>query len=89
MEQYYPMRPIPHSCDCGYHAENQHEHSDRYDRCDRCDRYEHKSSREKQVLAMAYVPDQEFENLMTPESAFEAGTIYKDLCLPFCGKGCR
>lgn len=34
-------------------------------------------------LAMAYVPMQEFENLYTPEKAFNAGTLFEGLDKPF------
>ena len=41
--------------------------------------------KEKMVLAMAYVLNQPFENLYTPEDGFRAGTIFKDLNLPYGG----
>lgn len=36
-------------------------------------------------LAMAYVPMQRFVNLYSAADGFEAGTIFKDLDLPFLG----
>lgn len=40
----------------------------------------------KQVLAMAYVPDQmSIEPQYSPEEGFCAGTIFKDLDLPWEG----
>jgi len=45
----------------------------------------------KQMLvpAMAYVPDHTFDNLLTPEHGFCAGTIFGCLNLPFLGKEVR
>ena len=40
-------------------------------------------------LAMAYVPMQKFENLYEIDSAFCAGTLFKDLDKPFVGRCCR
>ncbi len=88
MEQYYPMRPIPRTCDCDKH----YDVARQYDKCDRCDLSERSDMMpccDKQVVAMAYVPDHKFEDLLEPEYAFTVGTIFKPLCKPFCGKGCR
>ncbi|MEG1743448.1 MAG: spore coat associated protein CotJA [Clostridia bacterium] len=41
---------------------------------------------QKQVLAMAYVPYQEFEDLYSNEDALKYGTLFKQLNLPFTGK---
>lgn len=38
-------------------------------------------------LAMAYVPMQKFKDLYDPEQAFSAGTVFRELDLPFRGKG--
>lgn len=38
-------------------------------------------------LAMSYCPTQKFENLYDTENALKAGTLFKDLDKPFCGKG--
>ncbi|MGB8451149.1 MAG: spore coat associated protein CotJA [Anaerocolumna sp.] len=38
-------------------------------------------------LAMAYVPMQQFRNLYDQNYAFQVGTIFKDLDLPFYGIG--
>lgn len=42
-------------------------------------------------LAMAYVPCQEFHNTYDLCYALNAGTIFPELCKPFCGRGggCR
>lgn len=42
-------------------------------------------------LAMAYVPCQEFKTTFDLCYALNAGTIFPELCKPFCGKrgGCR
>lgn len=40
-------------------------------------------------LAMAYVPFQKFTTPYKPCDALKMGTIFPDLCKPFCGKrGC-
>lgn len=41
-------------------------------------------------LAMAYVPWQTFSHTFELCKAFQAGTIFPELCKPFCGKrgGC-
>lgn len=43
------------------------------------------------TVAMAYVPCQRFTKSFDLCYAFQAGTIFPDLCKPFCGKGggCR
>ena len=35
---------------------------------------------------MGYVPCQKFTELYTPEFGLQVGTIFPDLCKPFCGK---
>lgn len=42
-------------------------------------------------VAMAYVPDQKMGTVYEPAYALQAGTIFPQLCKPFCGKrgGCR
>lgn len=37
-------------------------------------------------VAMAYVPCQKFTECFDPCRALHAGTIFPDLCKPFCGK---
>lgn len=46
---------------------------------------------EKRVLAMAYVPWQEWRNIYEPGKAFCRGTIFEELDKPFygVGGGCR
>ena len=39
-------------------------------------------------LAMVYSPAQRFDNLYDPEEGLEAGTIFRDLDLPFYPTGC-
>jgi hypothetical protein len=39
------------------------------------------------IPAMAYVPCQEFTTTFDLEYALEVGTIFPQLCKPFCGKG--
>ena len=41
------------------------------------------------ALGMAYVPMQKFENLYDTDMAFKAGTIFKALDKPFCGRCIR
>ena len=38
-------------------------------------------------LAMAYVPWQTFQNTFDYATGFSRGTIFPELCKPFCGKG--
>ena len=40
---------------------------------------------------MAYVPMQKFGKVYEPARGFQLGTIFPELCKPFCGKGggCR
>ena len=40
-------------------------------------------------LAMAYVPDQRFENVYPASDALNAGTLFGDLNLPYCVGGRR
>jgi len=42
--------------------------------------------RENMVLAMAYVLSQPFEKLYSPEEAWNRGTIFKGLDLPYGGR---
>ena len=42
---------------------------------------------EKYPLAMAYVPWQTFHKAYDPATALSLGTVFPELCLPFCGKG--
>ncbi len=37
-------------------------------------------------LAMAYVPWQNFTNTFHLQKALQMGTIFPELCMPFCGK---
>lgn len=37
-------------------------------------------------LAMAYVPFQRFSNTFNLQKGLEMGTIFPELCKPFCGK---
>ncbi|MCI7812718.1 MAG: spore coat associated protein CotJA [Lachnospiraceae bacterium] len=37
-------------------------------------------------LAMAYVPMQSFGKTFRLDKALQVGTIFPELCLPFCGK---
>ncbi len=39
-------------------------------------------------LALSYVPPQPFQNLLTPEEGWRAGSIFADLIKPYEG-GCR
>ena len=43
------------------------------------------------IPAMAYVPCQEFAPTFELKKALQAGTIFPELCQPFCGRrgGCR
>ncbi|HJB27869.1 MAG TPA: spore coat associated protein CotJA [Candidatus Blautia faecavium] len=47
--------------------------------------YQHLSSF---PLAMAYVPEQSFSETFKLSYALQAGTIFPDLCKPFCGRRC-
>jgi len=38
-------------------------------------------------IAMAYVPKQKYGTLFDLSKALEVGTIFPELCKPFCGKG--
>ena len=40
----------------------------------------------KQVPAMAYVPYQEFAPTFELKKALQVGTIFPELCKPFCGR---
>lgn len=39
------------------------------------------------ALAMAYIPMQRFEQVYDLSMALMHGTLFPDLCKPFCGKG--
>lgn len=41
---------------------------------------------EETPVAMAYVPFQQWGATMTPEAAFDAGTLFPDLDKPFLGR---
>lgn len=41
------------------------------------------------VVAMAYVPFQQFNTTFTPEKGLELGTIFPELDKPFLGGGMR
>lgn len=53
--------------------------------------YEERSLKIKVMgpLAMAYVPMQKFTNLYNAAEGFRAGTVFKDLDLPFKGGSCK
>ena len=40
----------------------------------------------KVTAAMAYVPNQSFDKLLATDVAFQVGTIFSELYLPFTGK---
>ena len=44
-------------------------------------------SSDEMVLAMAYVKWQKWQNIYDAEKALHYGTIFQELCLPFCGIG--
>ena len=39
-------------------------------------------------IAMAYVPMQTFQTTFDLNQSLEVGTIFPELCKPFCGKRC-
>ncbi|MCI5650222.1 MAG: spore coat associated protein CotJA [Fusicatenibacter sp.] len=41
----------------------------------------------RMVPAMAYVPMQQFEQTYDLAVGFQMGTLFPELCKPFCGKG--
>jgi hypothetical protein len=43
---------------------------------------------ENAPLAMGYVPWQRFHGTFEPCKALHNGTIFPELCLPFCGRRC-
>lgn len=43
----------------------------------------------KKRLAMAYIPNQTWKNLLSPESALMNGTIFRELVFPFEGRTIR
>ena len=45
------------------------------------------SPQQKQVLAMAYVPVQPFQQTYDPEQAWSNGTLFPELNKPFLGGG--
>ncbi len=38
-------------------------------------------------IAMAYVPEQRFREVFDTQKALQQGTIFPELCKPFCGNG--
>lgn len=44
------------------------------------------NSQEMQSLAMAYVPDQKWQKLYSPEVAFNRATLFAELDKPFIGE---
>ena len=40
-------------------------------------------------LAMAYIPNQTWQNLLSPESALQSGTVFRELVFPFEGRTIR
>ena len=44
---------------------------------------------DKYPLGMSYVPWQCWDDIMAPEQAFELGSVFRELILPFCWKGGR
>ncbi len=40
-------------------------------------------------LGMGYVPWQEFDKTFELKKALQVGTIFPELCLPFCGRRCK
>ena len=40
-------------------------------------------------LAMAYIPNQAWQNLLSPESALMNGTVFRELVFPFEGRTIR
>lgn len=43
----------------------------------------------KKRLAMAYIPNQAWQNLLSPENALMNGTIFRELVFPFEGRTIR
>ena len=43
----------------------------------------------KKRLAMAYIPKQKWQNLLSPESALTNGTVFRELVFPFEGRTIR
>jgi hypothetical protein len=52
-----------------------------------CDSIETSSIQNESILAMATVPFQQFRALNDPEAGLKAGTLFKELDLPFYGVG--
>lgn len=52
------------------------------------DRRVEADSMENLPLAMAYVPYQKFSDTFQLNYALSVGTIFPDLCKPFCGRRC-
>ena len=48
---------------------------------------EPEEAKDDMVLAMAYVKWQTWQKLYDVEKALHYGTIFQELCLPFCGIG--
>ena len=60
--------------------------SDHIDCCQKSD-HPDQSGVDSLPLAMAYVPWQTFHKAYDPATALSLGTVFPELCLPFCGKG--
>ena len=60
--------------------------SDHIDCCQKSDHPDH-SGVDSLPLAMAYGPWQTFHKAYDPATALSLGTVFPELCLPFCGKG--
>lgn len=58
--------------------------------CDTCTTFEEDEIvLSRMPIGMAYVPMQKFQSLYSPESAFCAGTLFKELDKPFLGSEVR
>ncbi|MDY3918534.1 MAG: spore coat associated protein CotJA [Candidatus Limivivens sp.] len=55
--------------------------------CCQCAGGQNRPIPEKLSLAVAYVPWQTFHDTFEPCKGLQMGTIFPELCLPFCGKG--
>lgn len=51
------------------------------------DCYRRFESQREMVIAMAYVPWQQFGDLYEPDKALSVGTVFPELNKPFVGKG--
>ena len=78
-------------CGCGvqeaaYDVGSASELSESGERCGKCAAYDRLTGL---PLAMAYLPDQEWEDLYGEEEALERGTMFKKLDLPFYPTPCN